>query len=161
MLASCSATIERAPALGKVAIGVKLENSSVFGINRVTLEDSSVFGLNRVTGRGCCVSIPVKLAARLHPLARIPANARITADLGAKVPFSPIAAHRLHFATHALAAERLTDKHQQQQDSKQGVHQSSFGAPAGQEHESGAAALTWTAGPKAVRFRGKTTGPAF
>jgi len=85
-LASCSATIERAPALGKVAIRVKLENSSVFGINRVTLEDSSVFGLNRVTGRGCCVSIPVKLAARLHPLARIPANSRITADLGAIVP---------------------------------------------------------------------------
>jgi hypothetical protein len=34
------------------------------------------------------------------------------------VPFSPVAVHRLHFATHALAAERLTDKHQQQQESK-------------------------------------------
>jgi hypothetical protein len=123
-LASCSATIERAPALGKVAIRVRLEDRSVFALDRVTLEDSSVFGLNRVTGRGrkaCCVSIPVKLAARLHPFARIPANSRILANLGAIVPFSPIAAHRLHFATHALAAERLTDKHQQQEDSKHGV----------------------------------------
>jgi len=139
-LTSCSATIERAPALGKVAIRVRLEDRSVFALDRVTLEDSSVFGLNRVTGRGrkaCCVSIPVKLAARLHPFARIPANSRIPADLGAIVPFSPIAAHRLHFATHALAAERLTDKHQQQEDSKHGVHQCSFGAPAGQEYESG------------------------
>src|SRR5262245_11196160 len=138
-----SATIERAPALGKVAI-------------RVRLEDSSVFGLNRVTGRGrkvCCVSIPVKLAARLHPLARIPALvvayvARITGNLGAVVPFAAIAAHRLHFATHALAAERLTDKHQQQQDSKHGVNQSSFGAA-----KSRAAALTWTASPKPCGLR--------
>src|SRR5437762_2679783 len=53
------------------------------------------------------------------------------ADLGAIVPFSPIAAHRLHFATRSLAAERLTDKHQQQQGSKHGVHECSFGAPAG------------------------------
>jgi hypothetical protein len=114
---SCSATIERAPALGKVAIRVRLENSSVFGFNRVTLEDGRVFGLNhvtledgrvfglnRVTGRGrkaCRLSIPVKLAARLHPLARIPANSRVPADLGAIVPFSPIAAHRLHFATQS------------------------------------------------------------
>jgi hypothetical protein len=28
-------------------------------------------------------------------------------------------AHGLHFATHSLTAERLTDKNQQQQDSKQ------------------------------------------
>jgi hypothetical protein len=125
---SCSAAIERAPALGKVAIRMRLEDSrifginhvmledsSVFGFNRVTLEDSSVFGFNRVTledrsvfwvnrvtwrGRKArCVSIPVKLATRLHPLARIPANSRVPADLGAIVPFSPIAAHRLHFAT--------------------------------------------------------------
>jgi hypothetical protein len=103
--------------LGKVAIRVRLENSSVFGFNRVILEDGRVFGLNCVTGRGrkaCCLSILVKLAARVHPLARIPANSRVPADLGAIVPFSPIAAHRLHFATHSLAAKRLTDKHQQQ-----------------------------------------------
>jgi len=58
--------------------------------------------------------------ARLHPLARIPALvvayvARITGNLGAVVPFAAIAAHRLHFAAHALATERLTDKQQQQQ----------------------------------------------
>jgi hypothetical protein len=47
------------------------------------------------------------------------------------VPFSPIAAHRLHFATHSLAAEPLTDKHQQQQGNKHGVHECSFGATAG------------------------------
>ena len=134
-----SATIECAPALGKVAIRMRLEDSSVFGfnplkdssvlgLNYVTLRNSSVFGLNRLTGRSrrvYCVSIPVKLAARLHPLAWIPANSRIPAYLRAIVPFSPIAAHRLHLATHALAAERLTDKHQQQQDSQHGVHQCS------------------------------------
>jgi hypothetical protein len=130
---SCSAAIERAPALGKVAI-LRLKDSRIFGVNRVTLEDRSVFRVNRVTWRGRkarCVSIPVKLATRLHPLARIPANSRVPADLGAIVPFSPIAAHRLHFATHSLSAERLTDKHQQQQGSKHGVHECSFGAPAG------------------------------
>src|SRR5262245_30110795 len=111
-LASCSAAIERAPALDKVAISVRLED--MFGFNRVTLEDSSVFGFNRVTGRGRqarCVSIPVKLATRLHPPARIPASSRVPADFGAIGPLSPIAAHRLHFTTHSLAAERLTDKH--------------------------------------------------
>ena len=94
-----------------------MENSGVFRFNRVTLGDSRVLGLNRVTGGGrrvCCVSIPVKLAARLHRLARIPASSRIAADLGAIVPFSPVAMHRLHFATHALAAERLTDKQKEE-----------------------------------------------
>jgi hypothetical protein len=111
-MASCSASIERAPALGKVAIRVK--DSGVFGLSPFTLRDRSVFGFNRVTGRGrraCCARIPVKLVAWLHPLARIPANSRVPADLGTIVPFSPIAAHRLHFATHALPAERLTDKY--------------------------------------------------
>ena len=98
---------------------MRLEDGSVFGFNRVTLEHSSVMGFNRVARRGRqarCVSIPVKLATRLHPLARIPASSRIAADLGAIVPFSSVAVHRLHFATHSLAAERLTDK--QQQESK-------------------------------------------
>src|SRR5262245_43766329 len=42
-------------------------------------------------------------------------------DLDTIVPFSPIG-HGLCFATHALAAECLTDNHQQQKDSKHGVH---------------------------------------
>src|SRR5262249_39567084 len=124
-----SAAIESAPPLDKVAIRVRLEDSSVFGFNRVTLEEL----FDRVTGRGRqarCVSIPVKLATGLHPLARIPANSRVPADLGAIGPFSPILTGRLHFTTHAFAAERLTYRHQQQQDSKQGVHQCSLGAPA-------------------------------
>jgi hypothetical protein len=49
---SCSAAIERAPALGKVAIRMRLEDSRIFGVNRVTLEDRSVFGVNRVTLEG-------------------------------------------------------------------------------------------------------------
>src|SRR5262245_16487086 len=126
-LAFCSAAIERAPPLDKVAIRVRLEGSSIFGFNRVTLEE--VF--DRVTGRGRqarCISIPVKLATRLHPLARIPANSRVPADLGAIGPFSPITAHRLHFTTHAFASERLTYRHQQQKDSKHGVTQCSLAA---------------------------------
>src|SRR5262249_52951988 len=97
--------------------------------NRIALEGSSVFGFS-VTEKAWGVRIPVKLTTRLHPLARIPANSRVPADLGPIVPFSRVAAHRLHFATHSLAAECLTDKHQQQ-GSKHGVHECSFRAFAG------------------------------
>src|SRR5437667_134328 len=106
--------------------------------------------LDYLHGLGSSRSLPIAMTATTCPIitasirvmarSAILSNSPMERSNAAYVcssPFSPIAAHRLHFATHALAAERLTDKHQQQEDSKHGVHQCSFGAPAGQEYESG------------------------